>query len=60
MKLRKAISTTVDDWLKRDREMRRDHWLLASILLLPLMPVIIAVRWSFKEPERNPDYGKTR
>lgn len=58
MTLKKAIVTTLEDWLKRDPEMPRHHWVIGSLLVIPLLPIVVAVRTQFTDPERNPDFGK--
>jgi hypothetical protein len=58
MKLRKAITTTLEDWLHRDRAEARRHWLAITLLTAPIVPIIVLARWDFKEPERNPNFGK--
>lgn len=60
MTLKKAITTTLEDWLRRDPEWSRLYWLAGTLLLAPIVPVIIAARIPFKQPERNPDYRPRR
>jgi hypothetical protein len=59
MTLKKAITTTAEDFFKRDPEMPRWLWIGASLAILcsPILPGIVVLRWiGFKPPERNPDY----
>lgn len=59
MKLRKAIATTIEDWFWRDPEMARSLWVVGSLVILPLLPVVAVVRWiGFEDPVRNPDFRK--
>lgn len=52
MKLRKAITVTIEDWLKRDPEMRRDVWVIGTLVIMPFLPLVIAMRLFYEEPER--------
>lgn len=60
MTLKKAITTTLEDWLRRDPEWSRLYWLAGTIAVAPLVPIMIVARLPFKEPERNPDYRTPR
>ena len=61
MTLKKAVTTTAEDFLKRDPEMPRWLWATASLAILcsPILPGVILLRWiGFKPPERNPNYRR--
>lgn len=52
MKLRKAIVVTIEDWLKRDPELGRGIWVVGTLMLVPALPLVIAFRYFYEEPER--------
>lgn len=52
MKLRKAISTTFEDWLRPDPDVEGWKWLCFTIAITPAIPLVLMYRWAFVEPER--------
>jgi hypothetical protein len=52
VKLRKAITVTLDDWLRRDPEMPRGMWIGFTLAIMPLLPLVIVWRLFYEEPER--------
>lgn len=52
MKLRKAITVTLDDWLRRDPAMPRREWVAYTLAIAPFVPLVIVLRLFYVEPER--------
>jgi len=42
--LRDAISTTFEDWLRVDREMPHWLWIVGTIAITPIIPLMIVYR----------------
>ena len=60
MKLSKAIRTTIEDFLYRDPAQSRLTWVMVSLLLMPVVPIVAFSRTRFVEPERNPKFKGRR
>lgn len=53
MTIRKAIRITIQDVLRRDPTLPRWLWITSTLFILPIVPLVVAYRVSYAEPERS-------